>query len=102
MIKSASDAPPADEPSSFFKSFLALDGAIVFTVSVAVWTAFPLSVNEDGLRLQVGGSLAAEGLMEQLRLTKPEYPFVPATLIVDVFPVVAPGSMVIAGLTPVD
>jgi hypothetical protein len=38
--------------------------------------------------------LAAIGPIEQVRLTVPEYPFVPAMLIVEVFPVVAPGSTV--------
>jgi hypothetical protein len=35
--------------------------------------------------------LSAFGLIEQLRFTVPEYPFVPATLMVDVFSIVAPG-----------
>jgi hypothetical protein len=72
MSNSASDVPPTDGPSSFLRSFLALDAAVVVTVSVEVCAAVPLRVNEAGLRLQVGGSLTAEGLMEQLRLTRPE------------------------------
>lgn len=100
ISNSASDVPPADGHSILFRSFLALPAAVVFTISVEVCTVLPLRVNEDGLRLRVGRSLVVVGLMEQLRLTKPEYPFVPETLIVDVFPFVVPGSMERAVFTP--
>jgi hypothetical protein len=83
-----------------FVRFSAVDAAVVSTVSVDVCAVFPLSVTEAGLRLHVGGSLAAAGVMEQLRLTEPEKPFVPATLIVAVFPVVAPGATEIVPSLP--
>lgn len=60
----------------------------------------PLIVTEDGARLYVGGSLAAVGLMEQLKLTVPVKPFEGLTEIVTVFPVVAPGSMLIVPPPP--
>ena len=50
----------------------------------------PLMVTVVGT-LHVGGSLAAVGVMAQLRLTAPVNPYHGVTEIVDVFPVVAPG-----------
>jgi hypothetical protein len=70
--------------------------AVVVTVSVDVAGPLPLIGTEVGLRLQAGGSLAAVGLIEQLRLTVPEYPFMPKTEIVEVFPVIAPAFTEIA------
>jgi hypothetical protein len=61
---------------------------------------FPLSITDAGLRLHVGGLLAAVGLIEQLRFTVPENSFVPTTLMVDEFPVVAPGFTVIGASLP--
>jgi hypothetical protein len=55
----------------------------------------PVIVTVAGDRLHVGGSLAATGLMEQLRLTVPVNPFVGVTGMETVLPVVAPGSMLI-------
>ncbi len=60
-------------------------------VSVEVCVVVPLNVTDGGVSVHVGGSLAATGVMEQDRFTVPEKPFVPTTLIVAVFPVVAPG-----------
>lgn len=88
--------PFAQGHGNLFISLMALDGAVVVTVSVEVCAVFPLRVTEEGLKLQVAGSLAAVGLIEQLRFTAPEYPFVPITLIVEVFPVVAPAFTLIA------
>jgi hypothetical protein len=69
----------------------ALVATVVVTVSVEVCVVVPLSVTDVGESAHVGGSLAAIGVMEQLRFTVPEKPLVPTTLIVAVFPVVAPG-----------
>jgi hypothetical protein len=92
--------PPVEGQNNLFIWFSLLVAAVVVTVSVEVCAVLPLSVTEAGLRLQLAGSLAAVGLMEQLRFTVPEYPFVPARLMVEVFPVVAPGLTVIAPLLP--
>jgi hypothetical protein len=96
----ASAVPPADGQKKFFVRFSAVVAAVVSTVSVDVCAVLPLSVTDAGLRLHVGGSLAAAGVMEQLRLTEPENPFVPTTLIVAVFPVVAPGATEIVPSLP--
>jgi len=73
---------------------------VVVTVSVEVCAVLPLSVTEAGLRLHVAGSLAAAGLIEQLRFTAPENPLIPTALMVDVFPVIAPGSTEIGPSLP--
>ena len=65
--------------------------AVVVTVSVEVCAVVPLNVTDAGESVHVGASLAATGVMEQVRFTVPENPLVPTTLIVAVFPVVAPG-----------
>jgi hypothetical protein len=72
----------------------------VFTVSVEVCVVVPLICTELGEKLHVGGSLAAVGVMEQLRLTVPEKPFIPSTLMVPVLPVVAPGVIVMEVVPP--
>ena len=66
------------------------------TVRVEVCAAAPLIVTEVGLRLHVGMSLTPVIVVVtlQARFTTPLNPFVPATLIVPVFPVVAPGVTV--------
>ena len=64
---------------------------MVYTVSVVVCAAAPLIVTEAGM-LHVAGSLAAAGVMAQLRLTVPVYPPDGVTVMVEVFPVVAPGA----------
>lgn len=97
----ASAVPPTEGQKRFFVRFSAVVAAVVSTVSVDVCAVLPLSVTDAGLRLHVGGSLAAAGVMEQLRLTEPENPFVPATPIIAVFPVVAPGaSEIVPSLPP--
>ena len=55
----------------------ALVAAVVVTVSVEVCAVAPLNVIEDGESVHVGGSLAATGVMEQLKFTVPEKPLVP-------------------------
>jgi hypothetical protein len=95
---SANTVPPADGQISFLNRFSAVVAAVVFTVSTDVCAAEPLIVTEAGERLHVGGSLAAAGVMEQLRFTV--NPFDPVTVMVAVFPVVAPGSMLIGVLPP--
>jgi hypothetical protein len=69
--------------------------AVVDTVSVDVCAA-PLIATEAGERLHVAGSLAAVGEMAQLRLTVPVKPLTGVTVIVEVFPVVAPGATLTA------
>jgi hypothetical protein len=68
----------------------------VLTVSVEVSAAAPLIVTEVGFRLHVGMSLTPVSVVVtlQVRSTIPVNPFVPATLIVPVFPVVEPGVTV--------
>jgi len=92
--------PLAEGQNNFFISFPPAIAAVVVTVSVEVCAVLPLSVTEAGLRLQAAGSLAAVGLIEQLRFTVPKKPFVPVTLMIEVFPVVAPGLTVIAPSLP--
>ena len=70
-------------------------GAVVFTVSVEV-AAFPLTETEAGFRLQVGASIAPVGLevIAQVRATVPLNPEeAGVTVIVEVFPVVAPAAI---------
>lgn len=69
-------------------------------VSVEVCAVVPPIVTEDGAKLHVAGSLVAVGLMEQLKLTVPVKPFEGVTEIVTVFPVVAPGTMLIVPSPP--
>jgi hypothetical protein len=66
------------------------------TVSVEVSAAAPLIVTEVGFRLHVGMSLTPVRVEVtlQVRSTIPLKPFVPATLILPVFPVVVPGLTV--------
>jgi hypothetical protein len=70
-------------------------GAVLFTVSVEVCAA-PLIATEAGKRLHLAGSLAAVGERSQLRLTVPVKPLTGVTVIMEVFPVVAPGVTVTA------
>jgi hypothetical protein len=70
--------------------------AVVFTVRVAVCTAVPLMVTEAGMS-HVAGSLAAAGVMAQVRLIVPVNPPDGVKVIADVFPAVAPGVTVTAG-----
>jgi len=66
------------------------------TVSVEICAAAPLIVTEVGFRLHVSMSLTPVSVVVtlQVRFTVPLNPFVPATLIVPVFPVVVPGVTV--------
>jgi hypothetical protein len=96
----ANAAPPALGHSSRILCCAAVVAAVVLIVSVEVCAVFPLIVTEGGARLQVTGSLAAVGLIEQLKLTVPVNPFDGVTEIVAVFPVVAPGSIFIVPLPP--
>ena len=63
---------------------------MVFTVSVAV-CADELVIDTEAGTLHVAGSLAAVGVITQVRLTKPVNPPDGIMVIVDVLPVVAPG-----------
>jgi hypothetical protein len=69
--------------------------AVVFTVRVVVCAVEPLIVMEVGMP-QVAGSLAAAGVIAQLRLIVPVNPPDGVKLIVEVLPVVAPGATLIA------
>ncbi len=97
---SASAIPPAEGQNSLFIWFSELVAAVVFTVSVDVCAVVPLRVTDVGDRVHDAGSLAAVGLIEQLRFTCPANPFSPTTLMVAVFPVVAPGAMLSAVVPP--
>jgi acyl dehydratase len=66
-------------------------GAVVVTVRVVVSAVEPLIVTEAGM-LHVAGSLAAAGVIAQLRLIAPVNPPDGVKVIVDVFSVVAPGA----------
>lgn len=65
-------------------------GPVVFTVRAIVCAVVPLMVTEAGT-LQVAGSLAAWGVIAQLRLITPVNPFEGVKLKVEVFPAGAPG-----------
>ena len=64
---------------------------VVLTIRVVVCAVEPLMVTEAGM-LHVAGSLAALGVIAQLRLITPVNPSEGVKLMVDVFPVVAPGT----------
>jgi len=67
--------------------------AVVPIVRVEVCADVPLRLTDDGERLHVAWSLVAVGLMEHVRLTVPKNPPDPGvTVMVEVFPVVAPGA----------
>lgn len=96
-IINASAVPLDAGQNNFFICFSALDAAVVATVSIDGWAAVPLILTEVRFRLHVGMSLTLviEVVTAQDRFTVPLNPFVPTTLIVPVFPVVAPGVTVI-------
>lgn len=81
---------------------MALDAAVVLAVRVDVWAVAPLILSDVGFRLHVGISLtfAIDVVTLQLRVTTPLNPFVPTTLTVPVFPVVAPGVTVMGVVPP--
>ena len=91
---SARVAPPADGQKSL-NGWLSAVPEVVETVSVAVCAVEPLIVTEGGAMLHVAGSFAAAGVIAQVRLTVPVNPFDGVMVMVEVFPVVAPGSSVI-------
>jgi hypothetical protein len=99
-ISRRASAVPAEGHSSFFNRFSALVAAVVKTVNVVVCAPVPVIVTELGERLHVAGSLAATGLIEQVRLTVPVNPFAGVTVMVAVLPVVAPGTILIDELLP--
>jgi hypothetical protein len=84
----ASAVPPRERHTGRTRALVA---AVVVTVSVEGCVVVPLNVTEAGASVHVGGSLAATGVMEQVRFTVPEKPFSPTTLIVALLPVAAPG-----------
>ena len=91
----ATGGPPTNDHKSFLAGFKAELAAVVFTVRVIVCAVQPLMVAELG-RLHVAGSLAAVGVIAQLREIAPVNPPDAVKLIVDVFPVVAPGATLTA------
>ena len=98
--KSIAIAVLAEGHRSFFNSFRALVAAVVKIVSVELCAAVPAIVTELGVKVQVGESLSATGVIEQVRSTVPVNPFDGVTVIVTVFPVVAPGAMLSEELAP--
>ncbi|MGA2730748.1 MAG: hypothetical protein ABSE96_23295 [Terracidiphilus sp.] len=64
-------------------------------VNVEVCATVPVITTEFGERLHVAGSLAAVGLIEQVRVTVPVNPFEGVIVMSTVFPVVAPGTILI-------
>jgi hypothetical protein len=94
----ANAVPAADGQNNFSERLREAVAAVVVIFRVAVCAAAPLIVTEAGLRLQVAESLAAVGETEQLRLTAPVRPPAGVTVIIEVFPVVAPGLTVMAPL----
>ena len=72
----------------------AVVAAVVVRVSEEVCAVVPLIVTEAGESAQVAESLAAAGVMAQVRATAPVNPPEGVTLIVEVLPVVAPGLAV--------
>src|ERR1039458_8417159 len=100
-IRQASVAPPAayqGVPRSLGRTKAEVVAAVVATVSVEVCAVAPLMVTEAGERLHVAGSLAATGLTAQVRATAPVSPFEGVTVIVELLPVVAPGTTVMLPL----
>ena len=86
-------APPTDGQKRFLIWLRAVLAAVVFTVSVVDCADAPVIVIEAGT-LHVAGSLAAAGVIAQLRLTLPVNPPDGVKVTVEVFPVVAPGVTV--------
>jgi hypothetical protein len=85
--------PPADGQNSFLVWLEDVVAAAVFTVRVVVSAVAPLIVIEAGT-LHVAGSLAASGVIAQLRLIAPVNPFEGVKVMVEVLPVVSPGATV--------
>jgi hypothetical protein len=95
MMMQARSVPLTDGQKNLLARLRAEVGAVVFTVRVVVCAAEPLMVTEAGM-LHVGGSLAALGVIAQLRLITPVNPSEGVKVIVDTFPVVAPGGTLTA------
>jgi len=89
----ASADPPRDGQKILAGSFRAVVGGVVMTVRTAVCGPAPVIVAEDGM-LQVAGSLAAVGVMAQLRAIAPVNPPPGVRVMVEVLPLVAPGATV--------
>ena len=68
--------------------------AVVFTERVVTCAVVPLIVTEAGM-LHVAGSLAATGVMAQLRATTPVNPFDGVKVMKDVFPAEEPAMTAI-------
>jgi hypothetical protein len=90
--------PPVAGQKIFRGALRALLAAVVEAVSVEVTAAEAVILAVAGDRLQVAGSLAAVGLMLQVSATLPVNPPEGVTLMVEVFPVVAPGETVMLPL----
>jgi hypothetical protein len=90
----AATAPPA-EGQNRGDGLLSAVAAVVLTISVAVCDAVPLMVTDAGCRLHAGGSLAAAGVIAQLRLTAPVNPNSGVRVMAAELPDVAPGETVI-------
>ena len=86
---------PIDDPKNFLTPLKADVAPVVFTVRVAVCADAPEIVT-DWERLHVAGSLAAVGVIAQVRFTVPVNPPDGVRVIVDVLPEVAPGATVTA------
>ena len=69
-------------------------GAVVFTARVVTCAVEPLIVTEAGM-LHVAGSLAAAGVIAQLREITPVNPFDGVKVMKDVFPADAPAMTMI-------
>ena len=88
--------PPTNGRKNRLRRLRAEPADVVFTVRVTVCAVVPLIITEAGM-LHVAGSLAAVGVIAQLRLITPVNPPVGVKLMVDVFPVAAPGTTLTAG-----
>ena len=95
---SARAVPPADGQNSLLVRLRALEAAVVETVRVDVFAVVSVMLTEAGDRLQVAGSLAAVGVIAQVRATLPVNPSEGVTVMVEVLPLVAPGFTVMAPL----
>ena len=87
--------PLTDDRKNLLARLRAEVGAVVFTVRIVVCAVEPLMVTEAGM-LHVAGSLAAVGVIAQLRLITPVNPPEGVKVIVEVFPVAAPGAKLTA------
>lgn len=98
----ASSAPPVPGPKGFFIRFSEVFGPSVVAVSVDVSAVEPLIVTEDGFKLHVGASCPSVSAVVtvHVKFTAPLNPFIPTTLMVPVFRVVAPGATVIEVVPP--